>query len=55
MDELSPKELYDQRKKEKFGSEKKSERFGKFKKLLIWLLVILIVSGGIFWLIKRSR
>ncbi|MEK7198229.1 MAG: DUF3105 domain-containing protein [Patescibacteria group bacterium] len=54
MDELSPKELYDQRKKEKIGSEKKSDQFGKFKKLLIWLLVILIVSGGIYWLIKRS-
>lgn len=55
MNNLSPKELYDQRKKEKLGSEKKSERFGKFKKLLIWFLVILVVSGGVYWLIKRSQ
>ncbi len=55
MNNLSPKELYDQKKKEKLGSEKKLEQFGKFKKFLIWLLVILVVGGGIYWFIKRSR
>lgn len=55
MENLSPKEIYDQKKKEKFGLEKKSEQSGKFKKLLIWLLVILILSGGLYWLIAKSR
>ncbi len=55
MENLSPKEIYDQRKKEKLGSEKKSERFGTFKKFLFWLLIILVVSGGIYWFAKRSR
>ena len=55
MENLSPKELYDQRKKEKFGSEKNSERSGKFKKLLVWLLVILIFVGGIYWLTVRNQ
>ncbi len=54
MNNLSPKEIYEQKKKEKLGLEKKSERFGKFKKLLIWFLVILVVGGGIYWFIKRS-
>ncbi len=55
MEDLSPKEIYDQRKKEKLGSEKKLEWFVKFKKLLIWFLLILIVIGGIYWFIKKSR
>lgn len=55
MENLSPKEIYEQKKKEKFGLEKKSEQFGKFKKLLVWLLVILIAGGGIYWLAKRSQ
>lgn len=54
-EELTPKEIYDQRKKEKFGSEKKAKQFGKFKFFLIWFLVILIMGGGIYWFIKRSQ
>ena len=55
MNNLSPKEIYDQKKQEKLGSEKKLEQFGKFKKLFIWFLVILVVGGGIYWFTKRSR
>lgn len=55
MENLSPKEIYDQRKKEKIGSEKKSDQFGKFKKLLVWFLIILVVGGGIYLLAKRSH
>ena len=55
MNELSLKEIYDQRKKEKLGSEKKLEWSGKFKKLLIWFLAILIAGGGIYFLVKRSQ
>lgn len=54
MNELTPKEIYEQKKKEKLGFEKKSGQFGKFKKLLFWLLVILIIGGGIYWFAKRS-
>lgn len=55
MENLSPKEIYEQKKKEKIGSEKKSDQFGKFKKLLIWFLVILVVGGGIYLLVNRSQ
>lgn len=55
MNELSPKEIYEQKKREKLVSEKKSEQFGKFKKLLFWLLVILVAGGGIYWLANRAK
>jgi len=55
MNDLSPKEIYEQKKKEKRVSEKKLEQFGKFKKLLVWFLVILVVGGGIYWFAKGSR
>ena len=54
MNNLSPKEIYDQKKQEKIGSEKKAGQFSKFKKFLVWLLIILIVGGGIYWISKRS-
>ena len=54
MNNLSPKEIYDQKKQERLGSEKKLEQFGKFKKLFVWFLVILIIGGGIYWFTKRS-
>lgn len=55
MENLTPKEIYEQKKKEKLKSEKKLGRFGKFKKLLVWFLVILVIGGGIYWFAKRSR
>ena len=55
MENLSPKEIYEQKKKEKFISEKKTGQFGKFKKFLVWLLIILAMGGGIYWLTKRNR
>ncbi len=54
MNDLSPKEIYDQKKKEKLGSEKISERFYN-KKFLVWLLIILVAGGGIYWFTKRNR
>jgi len=54
-EEFTPKELYDLGKKEKLGSEKKSEWSGKFKKLLVWLLVSLVLIGGIYWIAKGSK
>ncbi|MDP2638700.1 MAG: DUF3105 domain-containing protein [Candidatus Azambacteria bacterium] len=55
MNDLSPKEIYDQKKKEKFMSEKKSEQSGKSKKFFVWLLIILVAGGGIYWFAKRDR
>ncbi|OGD42256.1 hypothetical protein A2567_02785 [Candidatus Azambacteria bacterium RIFOXYD1_FULL_42_11] len=55
MNELSPKEIYEQKKKEKLVSEKKSKQFGKFKKILIWLIAVLVIGGGIYWFTKRSQ
>ena len=54
MNNLSPKELYDQRKKEKLAPEKRSEQFYRVKKIAIWLIMILLAVGGIYWFIKRS-
>lgn len=54
MNNLSPKEIYDQKKQEKIGSEKKAGQFGKFKKPFVWLLVVLVAGGGIYWISKRS-
>lgn len=51
----SPKEIYDQRKKEKLTAGRKTKQFGKFKKPLFWLVIILVVSGGIYWFAKRNR
>lgn len=55
MNDLTPKEMYEQKKKEKLGLEKKSEQSDKFKKIFIWLTVFLIAGGGIYWLAKRSQ
>ncbi len=55
MNELSSKELYDQKKKEKFSGEKRTGKFKMFKKILIWIAVFLVISGGIYWFIKRSQ
>lgn len=54
MNDLSPKEIYEQKKKEKLVSEKKSGQFGKFRKFLVWLLMILVVGGGIYWISKKD-
>lgn len=54
MNDLSPKEIYEQRKKEKLIGEKRTGQFKMFRKFLIWLLVILIVGGGIYWFSKKS-
>ena len=54
MNDLTPKELYDQRKKEKLAPEKRSEQFYRVKKIAIWLIMILLAVGGIYWFIKRS-
>lgn len=55
MNDLTPKEIYEQKKKEKIGLEKKFEKFGKFKKFLVWFLAILVISGGIYWLTNREK
>lgn len=55
MNELSPKEIYDQKKNEKLTGEKRTGQFKMFKKILIWLAIVLVISGGIYWFAKRSQ
>lgn len=55
MNELSPKEMYEQKKKEKLGTVIKTDRLKNFKKFFIWLVIILIAGGGIYWLTKRNQ
>ncbi len=55
MNNLSPKEIHEQKKKEKLGAVVKTERLKNFKKFFVWLVIILIAGGGIYWFTKRSR
>ena len=55
MENLSSKELYEQKKNKKLAGEKITSKFRMFKKILIWLAVVLVVSGGIYLIIKMSQ
>ncbi len=55
MNDLSPKELYEQKKKEKFAAEVRKEKTKMGRKILILLIVIILVFGGVYWLVKRSQ
>ncbi len=55
MENLSPKEIYEQKKKENLRSEKRSDGLRKFKKFLVLFLTILIIGGGIYWFAKGSK
>lgn len=54
MNDLLPKEIYEQKKQEKLGAVVKTERLKNFKKFFVWLVIILIAGGGIYWFTKRS-
>ena len=55
MENLSSKELYEQKKNKKLAGEKITSKFRMFKKILIWLAVVLVIGGGIYWFTKRSQ
>lgn len=55
MNDLTPKEIYEQKKKEKLGAVVKTERLKNFKKFFVWFVIILIAGGGIYWFAKRNR
>ncbi|MBI2446586.1 MAG: DUF3105 domain-containing protein [Parcubacteria group bacterium] len=55
MNNLSPKELYEQKKNEKLAGEKRTGKFRMFKKILIWLAAVLVIGGGIYWIAKGSK
>lgn len=55
MEERSPKEIYEQKKLEKLTGEKRAGQFKIFKKFLIWIGIILILGGGIYWFAKSSQ
>lgn len=54
MENLSPKEIYEQKKNKKLAGEKRTGRFRMFKKILIWLAIVLVISGIIYWLAKKN-
>ena len=55
MENLSPKELYEQKKNEKLAGEKRTGKFSMFKKIFIWLAAVLVIGGGIYWFVKGSQ
>lgn len=55
MNNFSPKEIYDQKKKEKLSAETKVQTASKIKKWLIWVLIFVFVIGGIYWFTKNSK
>ena len=55
MNELSLKEIYEQKKQEKLIGEKRTGQFKMFKKILVWLAIVLIISGAIYWFAKGSQ
>lgn len=55
MNELSPKEIYDQKKKEKLVVDVGKERTKIIRKIFILLIVVILIFGGIYWLVKRSQ
>ncbi|MDO8676820.1 MAG: DUF3105 domain-containing protein [Candidatus Azambacteria bacterium] len=54
MNNLSPKEIYDQNKSEKLSTVIKAEKFKILKKLSLLFLAILILISGIYWFMKRN-
>jgi len=50
MNELLPKELYEQKKEEKLIGEKRTSQFMMFKKILIWVLLVLSIIALILWI-----
>lgn len=55
MENLSPKELYDQKKEEKFKAQGSNENLKRAKKYLIWFAVLGILIGGIYWFVNRTQ
>src|SRR3989344_6200472 len=55
MENLSSKELYEQKKNKKLAGEKITSKFRMFKKILIWLAVVLVIGGGIYWFVKGGQ
>lgn len=55
MDNLSPKEQYEQKKREKLSPEMKQSRTRKIKTILIWVVVLTAIGGGIYWAVARAE
>src|SRR3989338_6740699 len=55
MENLSPKEIYDQSKKEKFNAQGKNETAKRVKKYLVLFVILVVFIGGIYWLVNRYR
>lgn len=55
MENLSPKELYDQKKKEKFNAQGSGGNLKRVKKYLVWFAILAILTGSIYWLVNRAK
>ncbi len=55
MNELSPRELYEQKKREKLSDEIKQRRVGLVKNIIIWLVILIVVFSGIYWMAIRTK
>lgn len=55
MENLSPKKLYEQKKKEKLSIGTKQQQTGRFIKIFIWAVIIIIIVGSIYLLTTRTR
>lgn len=55
MDELSSKELYEKKKKEKFADGAKIQKIKTLKKTFILILIAAVILSGIIWLVLRSQ
>lgn len=55
MENLSPKELYELKKKEKFNSQEKGKSFNHAKKYLVWLVILAVLVAGIYWFASRAK
>lgn len=55
MENLSPKEIYDQKRQEKFAFEVRKEKIKMSKKILIFLVALILIFGGIYWLVEKNR
>lgn len=55
MENLSPKEIYDQKRKEKLTDEIKIRKLSGLRKIFIWFAIVFIVVGGIYWFAKSRE
>jgi len=54
-DQLSKKELYDQKKQKKFAAREQRIKSKKTKSTLLWVIVVVVIIGAVFGLVKLAN